>query len=52
MPQFTDMRRPALWAEARSRLVDSVVVGYDGSAASRRAVARATAVAEDRKSVV
>ena len=52
MPQFTDMRRPALWAEARSRLVDSVVVGYDGSAASRRAVARATAVAEPGGTVV
>jgi nucleotide-binding universal stress UspA family protein len=52
MPQFTDMRRPALWADARSRLVDSVVVGYDGSEASRRAVARATAVAEPGGRVV
>jgi nucleotide-binding universal stress UspA family protein len=52
MPQFTDMRRPAFWADTRSRLVDSVVVGYDGSEASRRAVERAMAVAEPGGRVV
>ncbi len=50
MPQFTDMTRPALWAGPR--LVDSVVVGYDGSEASRRAIARATAAAEPGGTVV
>ena len=52
MPQFTDMRRPGLWAADRPRLVDSVVVGYDGSEASRRAVARATAAADPGGRVV
>lgn len=52
MPQFTDMRRPALWAAPRPRLVDAVVVGYDGSEASRRAIERATAVAEPGGRVV
>lgn len=52
MPQFTDMRRPGLWAADRPRLVDSVVVGYDGSEASRRAVVRATAAADPGGRVV
>lgn len=34
------------------RLVDSVVIGYDGSGASQRAVARGTAVAEPGGRVV
>jgi nucleotide-binding universal stress UspA family protein len=52
MPQFTDMSRPTLWAADRPRLADSVVVGYDGSEASRRAVTRATAAAEPGGRVV
>jgi nucleotide-binding universal stress UspA family protein len=44
MPQFSEMSLPALWPPG-PRLADSVVVGYDGSEASRRAVARATAMA-------
>jgi nucleotide-binding universal stress UspA family protein len=50
MPQFTEMRRPALWddywpsgAETRRRAAErsTVVLGYDGSQAARRALDRA-----------
>jgi len=55
MPQLTEMRRPALWHERRpsshpaaedSRLDPrTVVLGYDGSPASRRALIRAAEAA-------
>jgi nucleotide-binding universal stress UspA family protein len=41
MPQFTEMRRPALWVEASPTVSRTVVVGYDGSQAARRALRRA-----------
>jgi nucleotide-binding universal stress UspA family protein len=60
MPQFAERRRrsssayhEAVMAGTRpQRLVDSVVVGFDGSDASRRAVARATAAVEPGGKVV
>lgn len=55
MPQFTEMRRPALWDDDRPSdgPVDrrrppaprTVVVGYDGSRAARRALLRAAEAA-------
>jgi len=54
MPQFTEMRRPALWDDYRPSRAESsrrqtaprtVVVGYDGSEAARRALLRAAAAA-------
>lgn len=44
--------RPQFGVADGPRLADSVVVGYDGSKASRRAVARATAAAEPGGRVV
>jgi nucleotide-binding universal stress UspA family protein len=41
VPQFTEMRRPALWDDAFRRVPAAprtVVVGYDGSQAARRAL--------------
>lgn len=59
MPQFTEMRRPALWEGYRSgaravridrrarvsRSPRTVVLGYDGSAAARNAALRAAEAA-------
>jgi nucleotide-binding universal stress UspA family protein len=41
MPQFTEMRRQALWVEASPTVSRTFVVGYDGSQAARRALRRA-----------
>ena len=38
MPQFTEMRRPALWEDAQPGDARTVAVGYDGSQAARRAL--------------
>lgn len=52
MPQFTEMRRPALWGHRpspqpapRPREPRTVVLGYDGSQAARRALLRAAEAA-------
>lgn len=58
MPQFTEMRRPALWDEPRTALPSAaarpatplatartVVLGYDGSEAARLAASRAAEAA-------
>lgn len=54
MPQFNEMRRPALWDDYRASGRESrhnpaaartVVVGYDGSQAARRALRRAVEAA-------
>lgn len=52
MPQFTEMRRPALWAGRRERASRVVVVGYDGSEAAQRALRRAAEAAGSGGSVV
>lgn len=41
MPQFTEMRRPAVWDDVPPNASRTVVVGYDGSQAARRALRRA-----------
>jgi nucleotide-binding universal stress UspA family protein len=46
MPQFTEMRRPPIRAAGgRAPAARTVVVGYDGSDASRRALRRAAELA-------
>lgn len=45
MPQFTEMRRPALWGDPARIRSRTVVLGYDGSAASRSAALRAAEAA-------
>ena len=52
MPQFTEMRRPALWDDYRTSPPPAsdpkerpVVLGYDGSEAARRALLRAAEAA-------
>jgi nucleotide-binding universal stress UspA family protein len=51
MPQFTEMRRPTLWVDQAPVASPvggrTVVVGYDGSDASRRALVRAAEAAGD-----
>jgi nucleotide-binding universal stress UspA family protein len=46
MPQFTEMRLPPIWAPVEpASAARTVVVGYDGSDASRRALRRAAELA-------
>src|SRR4051812_35979246 len=53
VPEFTEMRRPALWDNSRpsrqaayaSTAPRTVVLGYDGSQAARRALRRAAEAA-------
>lgn len=47
MPQFTEMRRPALWNvyEPAAAAPRTVVLGYDGSHCARRAAVRAAEAA-------
>lgn len=55
MPQFTEMRRPALWDDAFGHAPEAprtVVVGYDGSQAARRALRRAVEAARSGGHVV
>jgi nucleotide-binding universal stress UspA family protein len=41
MPQFNEMRRPAMWDDVPPNASRTVVVGYDGSQAARRGLRRA-----------